>query len=297
MQVILRTDVDKVGLRGEVVDVAPGFARNFLLPRKLAERATPGRVAELQKLEQRRARHEAQSFEQAQEIAKTLEQTELRFDVKAGPTGSLFGSVTPTDIADELWDKAKVRVDRRKIDLPEPLKRIGRYEVPIELFTDVTVAVRTLVVPEGGELPPEEELEAMRARGRGRSSGSCGRGWRAERRHRGCCRGGRSRGRGGRRGCRGGDRAAGRSGGRTDPRRRIRPVRGCGTGRRNRHKNALTRPQHPPQVCGGVHELPAPSEKSLLDNSPPPGDDVRFPVDHARTHVLSAANRALDEGS
>ncbi len=163
MQVILRTDVDNVGLRGEVVDVAPGFARNFLIPRKLAERATPGRVAELQKLEQRRARHEAQSFDQAQEIAKTIEQTELRFDVKAGPTGTLFGSVTTTDITDELWNKAKVRVDRRKIELSEPLKRIGRYDVPIELFTDVTVALRALVVPEGGELPPEEELEAMRA--------------------------------------------------------------------------------------------------------------------------------------
>jgi len=163
VQVILRTDVDNLGLRGEVVDVAPGFARNFLIPRKLAERATPGRVAELRKLDQRRARHEAQSFDQAQEIAKTLEQTELRFDVKAGPTGTPFGSVTTTDITDELWNEAKVRVDRRKIELSEPLKRIGRYEVPIELFTDVTVALRTLVVPEGGELPPEEELEAMRA--------------------------------------------------------------------------------------------------------------------------------------
>ena len=163
MEVILRTDVDKVGLRGEVVDVAPGYARNFLIPRKLAERATPGRVAELQKVDERRARHEAQSFEQAQEIARTLEQTELRFDVKAGPTGTLFGSVTPTNITDEVWRLARVRIDRRKIELGEPIKRIGRYEVPIELFTDVTVAVRTLVVPEGGELPPEEELEAMRA--------------------------------------------------------------------------------------------------------------------------------------
>src|SRR5207253_901989 len=128
MEVILRTDVDKIGLRGEVVDVAAGFARNFLIPRKLAERATPGRVEELRKIEERRARHEAQSFEQAQEIARTLELTELRFDVKAGPTGTLFGSVTPTDIADELWSKAKMRVDRRKIDLSEPIKRIGRYE-------------------------------------------------------------------------------------------------------------------------------------------------------------------------
>jgi large subunit ribosomal protein L9 len=87
---------------------------------------------------------------------------ELRFDVKAGPTGSLFGSVTPTDIADQLWEKHKVRVDRRKIG-GEAIKRIGRFQVPIELFQDVTVEVRTLVVPEGGELPPEEELDALAA--------------------------------------------------------------------------------------------------------------------------------------
>jgi large subunit ribosomal protein L9 len=83
--------------------------------------------------------------------------------VNAGPQGTLFGSVTPTDIADEIWRTLKVRVDRRKIDLDEPIKRIGRYDVPIELFTDVRVEVRTLVVPEGGELPPEEELEALAA--------------------------------------------------------------------------------------------------------------------------------------
>ena len=87
---------------------------------------------------------------------------ELRFDVKAGPTGSLFGSVTPTDIADALWNDHKVRVDRRRIGT-DTIKRIGRYQVPVELFQDVTAEVRTLVVPEGGELPPEEELEAMEA--------------------------------------------------------------------------------------------------------------------------------------
>jgi large subunit ribosomal protein L9 len=157
MRVILREDVEKVGLRGEVVDVARGYARNFLLPRKLAEPATPARVAELEKVQAHRARHEAQDFDQAQEIAQRLGQTELRFDVKAGDTGVLFGSVTATDITDVLWDKHKIRVDRRRIELAEPIKRIGRYEVPIELFQDVTVPVRTLVVPEGGELPPEEE--------------------------------------------------------------------------------------------------------------------------------------------
>jgi large subunit ribosomal protein L9 len=163
MDVILLQDVDKVGLRGEVVSVARGYMRNYLGPRRLAEEATPARVAELQKRDVQRSRHEAASFEQAQEIADRLSKGELRFDVNAGPQGTLFGSVTPTDIADEIWRTLKVRVDRRKIDLDEPIKRIGRYDVPIELFTDVRVEVRTLVVPEGGELPPEEELEALAA--------------------------------------------------------------------------------------------------------------------------------------
>jgi large subunit ribosomal protein L9 len=153
MEVILLQDVEKLGLRGEVVDVARGYARNFLLPRKLAEPASPARVAELEKRATVRTRQEASTFEQARELAGVLERTELRFDVKAGPTGSLFGSVTPTDLADELWKVAKIRVDRRKIDLAEPIKKVGRYSVPVELFTDVTVEVTTLVIPEGGELP------------------------------------------------------------------------------------------------------------------------------------------------
>jgi large subunit ribosomal protein L9 len=161
MQVILRQDVEKVGLRGEVVDVAAGFARNYLLPRRLAEPAAPGRVAELEKLAAGRAQHEAQSFEQAQELVQKLEGSELRFDVQAGETGTLFGSVTATDIADRVWESQRVRIDRRKLDLPESIKRIGRHEVPVELFADVTATLRLAVVPEGGELPPEEELEAL----------------------------------------------------------------------------------------------------------------------------------------
>jgi large subunit ribosomal protein L9 len=163
MEVILRQDVEKVGLRGEVVDVAAGFARNYLLPRKLAEAATPARVAELRKLEEKRARHEAQSFEQAQEIAQRLEAAEIRFDVPAGETGTLFGSVTATDVAERVWETEKVRIDRRRLDLPDSIKRIGRYEVPVELFADVTATLRLAVVPEGGELPPQEELDAIAA--------------------------------------------------------------------------------------------------------------------------------------
>jgi large subunit ribosomal protein L9 len=162
MQIILLQDVEKLGLRGDVVDVARGYARNYLLPRRLAEVASPARVKEMQRVEAERARHEARSAEQAEQIADTLRKTVLRFEVKSGPTGSLFGSVTPSDIADEIWRTRKVRVDRRKIAL-DPIKRIGRYTVPIEVFQDVQAEVKTLVVPEGGELPPEEELAALEA--------------------------------------------------------------------------------------------------------------------------------------
>jgi large subunit ribosomal protein L9 len=161
MDVILLDDVEKLGLRGEVVAVAPGYARNFLLPRRLAERATPAKVAELRRRDERRARQEARTAEQAEQIAELLTKTVLRFEMPAGPTGTLFGSVTPTNVADEIWRARKVRVDRRKISLHDPIKRIGRYQVPIDVFEGVRVEVKTLVVPEGGELPSDEELEAM----------------------------------------------------------------------------------------------------------------------------------------
>src|SRR5436305_11048122 len=162
MEVVLRQAVDKLGLRGEVVGVARGYARNYLLPRGLAEPATPGLVRELERRDTERARHEAKTVDEARAMADRLEKLELRFDANAGPTGSLFGSVTATNVADRLWEQEKIRVDRRKLAL-EPIKRIGRYVVPVELFTDVTVELRLVVAPEGGELPPEEELEAAAA--------------------------------------------------------------------------------------------------------------------------------------
>ena len=157
MDVVLLKDVDKIGLRGEVVSVSRGYLRNYLAPRRLAEPANAGVVAEIRKREAERARHEARSVDQARAIAETLTKTVLRLEVKAGPQGVLFGSITPTDIADELWRVRRIRVDRRKIDLAEPIKRVGRYEVPIEVFQDVIVTVKTIVVPEGGELPEEPE--------------------------------------------------------------------------------------------------------------------------------------------
>jgi len=162
MEVILLSDVEHVGLRGDVVSVARGYARNYLLPRRLAEEATPARVAELQKRDTLRARHQAKTSDEAREVAEALSGTVLRFEVKAGPTGSLFGSVTPTNIADEIWNTKKIRVDRRKIE-SDPIKRIGRYEIPIGLFEDVRVEVKTEVIPEGGALPSDEELAELEA--------------------------------------------------------------------------------------------------------------------------------------
>jgi large subunit ribosomal protein L9 len=162
MEVVLKQDVDALGLRGEVVNVARGYARNFLLPRGLAEVATPGLVKELERRDAQRARHEAKTVDEARAIADRLEKLELRFDANAGPTGALFGSVTATNVADRLWETEKVRVDRRKLQM-DAIKRIGRYTVPFEVFTDVVAELKVVVAPEGEELPPEEELAAMEA--------------------------------------------------------------------------------------------------------------------------------------
>ena len=162
MDVVLREDVDKLGLRGEVVNVARGYARNFLLPRGLAEVATPGLVKELERREAQRARHEAKTVDEARAIAKRIDGLELRFDVNAGPTGALFGSVTATNVADRLREKHGLRVDRRKLDM-ETIKRIGRYTVPFEVFPDVVAELKLAVAPEGQELPPEQELAELEA--------------------------------------------------------------------------------------------------------------------------------------
>jgi large subunit ribosomal protein L9 len=162
VEVILKSDVDGTGLRGEVVNVARGYARNYLLPRGLAEVATPALVKEIEKRDQQRARHEAKSVDEARAIAQRLEAIELRFDVNAGPTGSLFGSVTATNVADRLWEQEKIRIDRRKLDM-QTIKRIGRYTIPVDLFTDVVAELKLAVAPEGQELPAEEELAALEA--------------------------------------------------------------------------------------------------------------------------------------
>jgi large subunit ribosomal protein L9 len=169
MDVVLTEDVDKLGLRGEVVNVARGYARNFLLPRGLAQPATPGLLRELERRDAQRARHEAKTVDEARAIAARIEKLELRFDVNAGPTGALFGSVTATNVADRLWEEGKLRVDRRKLEM-STIKRIGRYTVPFEVFPEVVAGLRVIVAPEGEELPPDEELAELEAQEKAASS-------------------------------------------------------------------------------------------------------------------------------
>ncbi len=159
MEVILLKDVEHLGLKGDVVGVKRGYARNYLLPRQLAEVASAGRIAEARRIEAEKARHEARTVDQAHEVASVLGKTVLRFEVKAGPSGTLFGSVTPSNIADEIWRTRKIRIDRRKVEI-EAIRKVGRHFVTVNVFEGVSAQVKTLVVPEGGELT-DEELEAI----------------------------------------------------------------------------------------------------------------------------------------
>ena len=148
MEVILREHVDNLGRRGEIVKVADGYARNYLLPRKLALLATAGNK---QRIERERSKFEAREAEEklvAQAIAERVAGVELEIRRKVGETEALYGSVTTSDVAEALAAKG-VEVDRRKINLQEPIKRLGAFDIPIRLQRDVTATVKVKVVPEG----------------------------------------------------------------------------------------------------------------------------------------------------
>ncbi len=148
MEVILREHVDNLGRRGEIVKVADGYARNYLLPRKLALLATEGNK---QRIERERSKFEAREAEEklvAQAIAERLAGVEVEITRKVGETEALYGSVTTSDIAHALEAKG-VEVDRRKIHLQEPIKRLGAFDIPVRLQRDVTATVKVKVVPEG----------------------------------------------------------------------------------------------------------------------------------------------------
>lgn len=158
-QAILLQDVDKLGRRGDVVNVAPGYLRNHLAPRRLAEAASDARVAEARRAEEQRARHQAQSETQARDMAHTLNRTVLTIKARAGAEDRLYGSVTNSDVADAIWKARKIRVDRRKVHLAEPIKTLGSHLVSLEVWGDVRATLKVMVVP--GAAGEEGSVEAF----------------------------------------------------------------------------------------------------------------------------------------
>ena len=150
MEVILREHVDNLGHRGDIVKVAAGYARNYLLPRKLALPATEGNKRHVERERRIMETREAEEKSQAEAIASRLALVEISIARRVGETDQLYGSVTAVDIADYLKEKG-FEIDRRKLILPEPIKTIGEHNVPLKLHREVTVPLAVKVVKEGAE--------------------------------------------------------------------------------------------------------------------------------------------------
>jgi large subunit ribosomal protein L9 len=148
-QAILLQDVEQLGERGEVIDVAPGYLRNYLIPRKLAQSSTPAALEAARKRQQAAERAAEEATERAQETAQVLGRTVLTIAQQAGEDGRLFGSVTAQDIVDAIRDARSLRMDRRKVHLDEPIRNVGTYMVVVEVADGVTATVKTMVVDQG----------------------------------------------------------------------------------------------------------------------------------------------------
>jgi large subunit ribosomal protein L9 len=145
-QAILLQDVEHLGERGTVVDVAPGYLRNYLAPRKLAQPATKGSLEEAQRRMEAAERSKAEAEERAQENAALLTKTVLTIPQQAGEDGRLFGSVTPQDIVDAVREARGIRLDRRRVHLEEPIRHVGTHMVVVEVADGVTATIKTMVV-------------------------------------------------------------------------------------------------------------------------------------------------------
>ncbi|MGA8744273.1 MAG: 50S ribosomal protein L9 [Solirubrobacterales bacterium] len=147
-QAILLQDVEDLGHRGDPVDVAPGYLRNYLIPRRLAQAATPGALEEAQRRRAAAEKAERARAEREAATAGLLSKTVLTIHQRAGEDGKLFGSVGPKEIADAIREARDLRIDRRKIRLEQPLREIGTFMVEIELADGATAAVKTIVAEE-----------------------------------------------------------------------------------------------------------------------------------------------------
>ncbi len=145
-EAILLKDIEGVGERGTVVEVSKGYLRNFLIPRKLAQPATKGAIQAAQVRMAQLEKAKVEAIERAKENAATLSRTVLTIAQQAGDDGRLFGSVTSQDIADAIRDARGLKVDKRKINLEEPIKHVGTYMVDVEIAEGATASVKTMVV-------------------------------------------------------------------------------------------------------------------------------------------------------
>lgn len=147
MDVILLQDVDQLGEKGEVVSVSDGYVRNYLLPRKLAEKASAGRIAEVRHRQEAEEAKKVKDAERAQDVAELLGKTVLTISAQAGEDGKLFGSVTAADISKEIYRARDIKIDKKKISLEEPIKETGDFMVEIEVHTGVKTTTKVIVAP------------------------------------------------------------------------------------------------------------------------------------------------------
>ena len=163
MKIILTQDVPKLGKTGEVHDVAPGYARNYLIPQEMAIIATPGAIKQFKVEQKAQTRREKRLAAKAAELVEELNEVTLTFEAKAGPTGRLYGSITTSDISDALREETGETFERRKI-MTDPLRDIGQHTVKIEVAKDAVAEVTVLIHPEGESpesvLVEEPEAEA-----------------------------------------------------------------------------------------------------------------------------------------
>ena len=162
MRVVFIEDVEGVALGGEVKEVKNGFARNYLIPKKLAAPATHNNLQRIHKYSKNAAESRAQKFDDMKELAETLEGTEITIEMRAGANNRLYGSVTGTMVADALAEETGVPIERRLVQLDDPIREVGIYEIPIRLYTDVNASIKLTVYATGTdpfEMVQEEEEE------------------------------------------------------------------------------------------------------------------------------------------
>lgn len=151
MKVILKQDVPNLGDKGDVADVADGYARNYLIPQGMAERATTGRLRDAEHRQRIQASKHERMKKRAEVLARRVTAETLTFEVKSGETGQLYGSITNADIAEALSEQVGVEIDRRDIPLAQPIRQVGEHFVPVHLMEDVEPQVRVVVKAEGGK--------------------------------------------------------------------------------------------------------------------------------------------------